>query len=83
MSAMVVPAPAQPWDTIQPLMIECLECDIEWGGHAQGLWPCSNRWRTAGPWESVMGPIFEEDSLIDRKGVAKNLLQKLSCRIFL
>lgn len=31
MSAKVVPAFAEPWDTVQPLMVECIDCGIEWG----------------------------------------------------
>lgn len=36
MSARVVPAYANAWDTVQPFMVECLECGIEWGWTRDG-----------------------------------------------
>ena len=30
MSARIVPGRAEPWETRQPFMIECLDCGIEW-----------------------------------------------------
>ena len=30
MSARIVPGRADPWETRQPFMIECLDCGIEW-----------------------------------------------------